>query len=68
MTELLQGVTDEHRRELEAMLTRLAGLWSELTKAAAAQDQARAEEIQREIDGCRKRVEEIKRSGTLGSA
>jgi hypothetical protein len=40
----------------------------DLTPAAASQDQARVEEIHREIAACRKRVEEIKRAGTIGSA
>jgi hypothetical protein len=68
MAENLKGVTAEQRAELEKMLGRLGALWAELTKAAASQDQTRVEEIKREIAVCRKRVEEIKRAGTIGSA
>jgi hypothetical protein len=68
MAQGLKGVTDEQRRELETMLGRLGALWADLTKAAAAQDEARVAEIKREIALCRKRVEEIKRTGTIGSA
>jgi muramidase (phage lysozyme) len=68
LTELLAGVTDEQQGELRAILDRLAQLWSELTIAALNQDQRRVEEIQAEIAVCRTRVEQIKRTGTLGSA
>jgi hypothetical protein len=64
----LQGIGTEERRELGAMLQRLAGLWAELTKAAAEQDQARVDAIQSEIAECRRRVDAIKRAGTMGSA
>lgn len=64
----MKGVTAEQRRELQTMLERLGALWAELTKAAANQDQARVEEIHREIADCRRRVDEIKRAGTIGSA
>ena len=50
------------------MLERLGALWAELTRAAANQDQVRVEEIHRDIADCRKRVDEIKRAGTIGSA
>ena len=50
------------------MLTRLSALWSELTAAATSQDQARLDAINREIAVCRRRLEEIKRSGTAGTA
>lgn len=68
MAEDLKGVTAEQQKELQAMLQRLGALWADLTRAAASQDQARVEEIHREIAACRKRVEEIKRAGTIGSA
>lgn len=68
MMKSLKGITAEERRELETMLGRLSALWADLTKAAAKEDRARVDEIQREIAVCRKRVEEIKRTGTLGSA
>ena len=64
----LKGVSAEQRRELQGMLERLAALWAELTRAAAAEDRARVETIQREIADCRRRVDTIKRTGTLGSA
>jgi hypothetical protein len=68
MADDLKGVTAEQRQELQTMLQRLGALWAELTKAAADQDEVRVAEIQREIATCRKRVEEIKRAGTIGSA
>jgi hypothetical protein len=68
MADDLKGVTAEQRRELSTMLERLGALWAELTRAAADQDEARVKAIQSEIAVCRKRVEEIKRAGTLGSA
>jgi hypothetical protein len=68
MAPPLKGITAEQRRELETMLTRLGALWADLTKAAAKEDRARVDEIQRDIAVCRKRVEEIKRAGTAGSA
>lgn len=68
MMKSLKGITAEERRELETMLGRLSALWADLTKAAEKEDRARVDEIQREIAVCRKRVEEIKRTGTLGSA
>jgi hypothetical protein len=68
MAKGLKGITAEQRRELETMLGRLSALWADLTKAAATEDRARVDEIQREIALCRKRVEEIKRAGTVGSA
>jgi hypothetical protein len=64
----LHGIGSEERRELGEMLQRLAGLWAELTKAAAEQDQARVDAIQSEIAECRRRVDAIKRAGTAGSA
>lgn len=68
MAKSLKGITAEQRRELETMLGRLSALWADLTKAAAKEDRARVDEIQREIAMCRERVEEIKRAGTVGSA
>ena len=68
MAEGLKGVTAEQRNALSAMLERLGALWAELTRAAANQDEARVKKIQSEIADCRKRVEEIKRAGTAGSA
>jgi hypothetical protein len=68
VTESLAGVTHEQQGELRAILDRLARLWSELTIAASKQDQRRVEEIQDEIAVCRTRVEQIKRTGTRGSA
>lgn len=68
MAKDLKGVTAEQQKELQAMLQRLGALWADLTRAAGTQDQARVEEIHREIAACRKRVEEIKRAGTIGSA
>ena len=68
MAEDLKGVTAEQQKELQAMLQRLGALWADLTRAAASQDQARVEEIHREIAACRQRVEAIKRAGTIGSA
>ena len=68
MAEGLKGVTAEQRQELSTMLERLGALWAELTSAAANQDEARVKQIQSEIADCRKRVEEIKRAGTAGSA
>jgi hypothetical protein len=64
----LNGVTEAQQRELRDMLERLAALWAELTRAAEAEDRDRVAAIQREIADCRNRVEEIKRSGTIGSA
>jgi hypothetical protein len=58
----------EQHRELQAILDRLGRLWSELTTAASDQDQRRVQEIQAEISVCRSRVEQIKRTGTRGSA
>lgn len=66
--EVLKGVTAKQQRELQAMLHRLSALWVDLTAAAAREDQARVEAIQREIAACRTRVEAIKRAGTAGSA
>jgi len=66
--EPLGGITHEQQGELRAMVDRLARLWSELTIAAGTRDQRRVEDIQAEIAVCRKRVEEIKRTGTRGSA
>ena len=68
MTDPLQGISADQRRELAAILQRLARLWADLTKAATEQDQDRTEAIQREIAQCRQLVEEIKRAGTIGSA
>ena len=68
MADSLQGVSANQRQELGAMLTRLAGLWAELTQAAAAEDQARVQAIRAEIAECRRRVDAIKRAGTKGSA
>jgi hypothetical protein len=68
MTHGLKGVSAEQRQELSTMLERLGALWAELTRVAADQDETRVKEIQSEIAACRKRVEEIKRAGTLGSA
>ncbi|HEV8030534.1 MAG TPA: hypothetical protein VGP42_05900 [Stellaceae bacterium] len=68
MAKSLKGVTAEQRAELNTMLERLGALWAELTRAAARQDQARVEEIHREIADCRRRVDAIKRAGTIGSA
>ena len=68
MTEPLVGVTHEQQGELRAILDQLARLWSELTIAASKQDQRRVEDIQAEIAVCRTRVEQIKRTGTRGSA
>jgi muramidase (phage lysozyme) len=68
VTEPLVGVTHEQQGELRAILDRLARLWSELTIAASKQDQRRVEDIQAEIAVCRTRVEQIKRTGTRGSA
>ena len=68
MSEDLNGITDEQRSELRAMLDRLGRLWSELTIAASDRDQQRTENIRAEIAVCRSRVEQIKRSGTRGSA
>jgi len=68
MTDPLQGIDADQRRELAEMLRHLARLWADLTKAAAEHDQDRAEAIQREIMRCRQRVEEIKRAGTTGTA
>lgn len=68
MAQPLKGITADQRRELETMLTRLGALWADLTNAAAKEDRGRVDEIQREIALCRKRVEEIKRAGTAGSA
>jgi hypothetical protein len=68
VADSLQGIGSEERRELGAMLQRLAGLWAELTKAAAEQDQARLDAIQAEIAECRRRVDAIKRAGTAGLA
>lgn len=51
-----------------AILRRLGRLWVDLTKAAAEEDQGRAEAIQREIMECRQLVEKIKRAGTMGTA
>ena len=64
----LQAISRQQQRELQAMLTRLSALWSELTAAATSQDQARLDAINREIAVCRRRLEEIKRSGTAGTA
>jgi hypothetical protein len=68
VTEPLVGVTHEQQGELRAILDQLARLWSELTIAASKQDQRRVEDIQAEIAVCRTRVEQIKRTGTRGSA
>jgi hypothetical protein len=68
MTDPLQGISADQRRELAAILQHLARLWADLTKAATEQDQDRTEAIQREIAQCRQLVEEIKRAGTIGSA
>jgi len=68
VTDRLPGIGSHERRELGAMLQRLAGLWAELTKAAAEQDQARVDAIQTQIGECRRRVDAIKRAGTAGSA
>lgn len=68
MAEPLQGVTSEHRRELDAMLRRLSGLWSELTSASAQRNEGLVDAVNREIAACRSRLEEIKRAGTKGSA
>jgi hypothetical protein len=68
VSEELKGITDEQRSELQAMLDRLGRLWSELTIAASDRDQQRTENIRAEIAVCRSRVEQIKRSGTRGSA
>ena len=64
----LKGVTAKQQRELQEMLQRLAALWADLTRAAAAEDRVRVAAIQNEIAECRRRVEEIKRAGTIGSA
>lgn len=64
----LKGVTPEQQGELNEMLERLGTLWAELTQAAQAEDQEKVARIQNEIAACRNRVEQIKRSGTLGSA
>lgn len=64
----LKGVTGKQQRELQVMLQRLAALWADLTRAAAAEDRVRVAAIQDEIAECRRRVEEIKRAGTIGSA
>jgi hypothetical protein len=64
----LKGVTAEQQRELHEMLRRLSALWAELTRAAQSEDEAEVARIRGEIDTCRRRVEEIKRSGTAGSA
>jgi hypothetical protein len=66
--ESLGGITREQQGELRAMLDRLARLWSELMTAASNRDQCRVEDIQAEIAACRGRVEEIRRTGTSGSA
>ena len=50
------------------MLGRLSALWAQLTAAAATQDQPSLDRINREIAECRQRVEEIRRTGTAGSA
>ena len=68
MSEELKGITHEQRSELQAMLDRLGRLWSELTIAASERDQQRMENIRAEIAVCRSRVDQIKRSGTRGSA
>jgi hypothetical protein len=68
MTEPLKGVTTNQRHELAVMLERLGELWAELTRAAASENETRVREIHSEIAACRKRVEEIKRAGTIGSA
>ena len=68
MSEPLHGISRRQRRELGAMLARLAALWAELTEAAARQDQDKVERIQKEIAECRQRVDAIKRAGTSGSA
>lgn len=64
----LKRVTAEQQRELQDMLRRLAALWAELTRAAQSEDATEVARIRREIDRCRRRVEAIKRSGTVGSA
>jgi len=64
----LKGVSAKQQRELQEMLQRLAALWADLTRAAAAEDRVRVAAIQDEIAECRRRVEEIKRAGTIGSA
>ena len=64
----LKGVTPEQQGELNEMLQRLGALWAELTQAAQAEDQEKVARIQGEIAACRDRVEQIKRSGTVGSA
>ena len=68
MTDHLHGVTAAQRRELQAILAKLAELWADLTRAAAANDQTRVAAIQRQIAECRERVETIKRAGTRGTA
>ena len=68
VSEELKGITDEQRSELRAMLDRLGRLWSELTIAAADRDQQRMENIRAEIAVCRNRVNQIRQSGTRGSA
>ena len=68
MAEPLRGITGEQHRELAAMLLRLSRLWSALTVAAAGDDQSRVDAINREIATCRSQLDEIKRSGTAGSA
>ena len=64
----LKGVTAAQQRELQEMLRRLSALWAELTRAAQAEDRDKIARIQQEIADCRRRVEDIKRSGTIGSA
>ena len=68
MNEEFEGITQQQRDELLTMLDRLGRLWADLTIAASKLDQRRVEEIQAEIAVCRKRVEQIKRTGTRGSA
>ena len=68
MAEPLEGISTQQLAELQAMLDRLARLWSDLTIAGTNHDQRHVEDIQAEIAVCRKRVEEIKRGETRGSA
>lgn len=68
MTESLRGVTPDDQRELAAMLLRLSKLWADLTAAAAKHDALQVDAIRAEIAVCRGRLEEIRRSGTAGSA
>lgn len=68
MNGKLQGISSGQRDELYRLLEDLMQLMTALGAAAEKGDAAAVRKIQADIEGYRKKVEAIRRTGTAGTA